>query len=106
MENETNKDKEPNKDGIDWWEKLESIVNSSVKGVVGGLAQKAHERWQEFLKKLQKNLAGFFLLIVGFIFALVGLSIIVNELFKVSNGLGFALVGVFSLLLGLVIIKK
>ena len=106
MNNETHKKEKLEKDGIDWWEKLEAIVHSSVKGVVGGLAQKAHERWQEFLKKLQKNLAGFFLLIVGFVFSLVGLSIIINELFKVSNGLGFALVGVFALLLGLIIIKK
>lgn len=106
MNSENNKNHKHEKDGIDWWEKLEGIVKGSVKGVVGGLVQNAHERWQEFLKKLQKNLAGFFLLIVGFIFALVGISIIINELFKFSNGLGFALVGVLSLFLGLIIIKK
>jgi hypothetical protein len=103
---ENNKHEKPEKDGIDWWEKLEAIVNSSVKGVVGGFVKNAHDRWQEFLRKAQKNLAGFFLLIVGFIFALVGISIIINELLKVSNGLGFALVGALALILGLVIIKK
>lgn len=106
MNIENNKNHKHDKDGIDWREKLESIVRGSVKGVVGGLVNNAHERWQEFLKKLQKNLVGFFLLTVGFVFALVGISIIINELFKVSNGLGFALVGGLSLFLGLIIIKK
>jgi len=103
---ENNRHDKPEKDGIDWWEKLEAIVNSSVKGVVGGFVKNAHDRWQEFLRKAQKNVAGFFLLIVGFIFALVGISLIIDHLLQAGSGLGFALIGLLALILGLVIIKK
>jgi hypothetical protein len=43
---------------------------------------------------------------VGFVFALIGISIFINDLVKISNGIGYAAVGIVALLLGLIIIKK
>jgi len=105
MQNENDK-KEKVAGGFDWAEKIENIVESSVKGFMGGLAERIRERVREIILNIQKSLLGFFLLLVGFIFALVGVAMFFNDFLKMSGGMGYAIVGIIALLLGIIIIKK
>jgi hypothetical protein len=47
-----------------------------------------------------------FLIFIGFIFAMIAAVMFINDLVKISNGVGYAVVGFFALLIGLIIIKK
>jgi|GEM_PF-3429839 len=91
---------------FNWTEKLEQVAGGLVKGMMGGLIERMKERLHEMLMSFQKSLAGTFLLIVGAIFIFVGMAIFINDLVRISNGIGYALVGVATLLIGLIIIKK
>lgn len=101
-----NKNGEAETHGFDWFGKVEHVVESFVKGLAGGFAERVRERLHEFAVKVQKNIVGFILVMIGFVFALVGISIFINDLVKISNGIGYASVGFVVLFLGIIIIKK
>lgn len=104
------KQKEDNKDSesanFEWFEKVENIVGSFIRGLAGGFAERINQRLHEFYSKLQKNIAGSILIMVGFVFSLIGIAIFINDLIGFSRGLGYSIVGIGSLLIGLIIIKK
>jgi hypothetical protein len=103
---QTNTSNNQDEKQFDWAAKLEDIAGGVIKGVMGGLVERIKERMHELFVSFQKNLAGSFLLLVGFIFVFIGLAIFINDLVKISNGIGYALVGIVALLTGLIIIKK
>ena len=70
------------------------------------LADKIKHRIQEMVVAFQKGMIGSFLILIGTIFALISLVIFINELLAIGNGVGYMLVGVLSILLGLLIIKS
>ncbi len=91
---------------FDWHETLSGLGVSFFKNFADNLADKIKHRIQEMAVSLQKGLVGAFLIVVGIIFALISVVIFINEMLALSNGVGYAIVGIFSILLGLLIIKK
>jgi hypothetical protein len=105
MENKKEKN-DPEVQGTDWKEKIEGYLGEFAKNLAGGFIERIKAQLHAIYVSAQKHALGMFLILVGFIFALIGISIFVNDLIKISNGVGYAVVGVGALLLGLIIIKK
>jgi hypothetical protein len=90
----------------DWKEKIEGYLGEFAKHLAGGFVERVKERVREIIVAIQKNVVGMFLMLLGFIFVLIAFVIFINELIGISDGIGYAVVGVVVLLLGLIIIKK
>ncbi len=106
MKSQNNDKKETESAGFDWFGKVEHVVESFVKGLAGGFAERVREKMHELILRIQKNVTGFFLIMIGLVFALIGIANFINDLVKISNGMGYAVVGLAVLIIGLVIIKK
>lgn len=91
---------------FDWQETLSGLGVSFFKNFADTLADKIKHRIQEMIVTLQKGMLGTFLIIIGTIFALISLVMFINEILAMSNGVGYAIVGIFSILVGLLIIKS
>lgn len=94
------------KEGFDWHETFSGLGVSFFKNFADSLADKIKHRIQEMVVALQKGLLGTFLIILGAIFALVSLAMFINEMLAIGTGVGYAIVGIFSILVGLLIIKS
>jgi hypothetical protein len=92
--------------GFDWQETLSELGVSFFKNFADSLADKIKHRIQEMVVTLQRGLLGTFLIIVGIIFALISMVIFLNEILDLGAGVGYMIVGIFSILVGLIIIKK
>jgi hypothetical protein len=90
----------------DWKEKVEGYLGEFAKHLAGGFVERVKERVREIIVAIQKNVVGMFLMLLGLIFVLIAFVIFINELIGISDGIGYAVVGVVVLLLGLIIIKK
>jgi hypothetical protein len=55
---------------------------------------------------LQRGLLGTVLVMIGSIFILISLVIFLNEFLALGDWFGYIFVGIFSVLVGLLIIKK
>jgi len=91
---------------FDWHETLSGLGVSFFKNFADSLADKIKHRIQEMLLALQKGLLGTFLVVVGTIFALISLVLFINKILAMGDGIGYAVVGIFSILVGLLIIKS
>ncbi|MEI6587719.1 MAG: hypothetical protein WCO05_02090 [Candidatus Moraniibacteriota bacterium] len=91
---------------FDWHETFSGLGVSFFKNFADSLADKIKHRIQEMVVALQRGLVGTFLIVVGTIFALISLVVFINEMLLMGNGVGYAIVGIFSILIGLLIIKK
>jgi hypothetical protein len=92
--------------GFDWQETLSGLGVGFFKNFADSLADKIKHRIQEMIVALQKGLLGTFLILIGAIFALISLVIFINDILMIGNGVGYAIVGIFSILIGLLIIKS
>jgi hypothetical protein len=92
--------------GFDWQETLSGLGVGFFKNFADSLADKIKHRIQEMIVALQKGLLGTFLILIGSIFALISLVIFINDILMIGNGAGYAIVGIFSILVGLLIIKS
>lgn len=90
----------------DWHEVFSGLGASFVKNFAESLVDKVRNRIKEIISALQRGILGAFLIATGLIFALIGLITFLNDLLQLGDGMGYALVGVFSILIGLIIIKK
>ncbi|MDD5489428.1 MAG: hypothetical protein PHP25_01975 [Candidatus Moranbacteria bacterium] len=104
MEKKQNKDSEEH--GTDWKEKIEGYLGEFAKNLAGGFVERIKAQLHNIYVSIQKHVVGIFLIAIGFIFALIAIVIFINDLLKISNGVGYAIVGIGALLLGLIIIKK
>jgi hypothetical protein len=100
------KTKKGDSGAFDWRETFSGLGASFFKNFADSLADKIKHRIQEMVVTLQKGLLGTFLIVTGTIFALVSLAIFLNEILALGDGIGYMLVGIFSILVGLLIIKK
>jgi hypothetical protein len=96
----------PEEHGTDWKEKIEGYLGEFAKNLAGGFVERIKAQLHSIYISVQKHVLGMFLILVGFIFALISIVIFINDFIKISNGIGYAVVGVGALLLGLIIIKK
>jgi len=92
--------------GTDWKEKIEGYLGEFAKNLAGGFAERIRVQLHNIYVSAQKHVLGMFFILVGFIFALIAIVIFINDFVKISNGIGYAVVGIGVLLLGLIIIKK
>jgi hypothetical protein len=92
--------------GTDWKEKIEGYLGEFAKNLAGGFIERIKMQLHNVYLSVQKHVLGMFLIFVGFIFALISIVIFINDFVKISNGIGYAIVGFFALLIGLIIIKK
>jgi hypothetical protein len=92
--------------GTDWKEKVEGYLGEFAKNLAGGFIDRIKMQLHNIYLSIQRQVLGMFLIFIGFIFALVAIVIFINDLVKISNGIGYAAVGFFALLIGLIIIKK
>lgn len=92
--------------GIDWKEKIEGYLGEFAKNLAGGFVERIKVQLHNIYLSIQKHVLGMFLILVGFFFAMIAAVIFLNDLVKISNGFGYAVVGFFALAVGLIIIKK
>jgi hypothetical protein len=92
--------------GIDWKEKIEGYLGEFAKNLAGGFIERIKMQLHNIYLSIQKHALGMLLIFIGFIFALIAIVIFINDLVKISDGIGYAVVGFFALLIGLIIIKK
>ena len=92
--------------GTDWKEKIEGYLGEFAKSLAGGFVERIKTQLHELYIAFQKNAVGGILMLIGFIFALIAMVIFINDLVKISNGIGYAVVGIAAIFLGLIIIKK
>jgi len=92
--------------GTDWKEKIEGYLGEFAKNLAGGFVERIKLQFHNIYLSIQKHVLGMFLIFIGFIFALIAAVIFINDFVKISNGVGYAVVGFFALLIGLIIIKK
>lgn len=100
------KTKKGDSGSFDWHETFSGLGASFFKNFADNLADKIKHRIQEIIIALQKGLVGTFLIVIGIIFALISLVFFLNEILALGNGVGYMIVGIFSILLGLLIIKS
>lgn len=103
---ETKQNKGSEEHGTDWKEKIEGYLGEFAKNLAGGFIERIKAQLYTIYVSAQKHALGMFLILVGFIFALIAIVIFINDLIKISNGVGYAVVGFFALIIGLIIIKK
>ena len=96
----------PEEHGTDWKEKIEGYLGEFAKNLAGGFIERVKMQLHNIYLSIQKHVLGMFLILIGFIFALIAAVIFINDLVKISNGIGYAVVGFFALIIGLIIIKK
>ena len=92
--------------GTDWKEKIEGYLGEFAKNLAGGFIERIKMQLHDLYLSIQRHAVGMFLILIGFIFAMVAVVIFINDLVKISNGVGYAVVGLFALIIGLIIIKK
>ncbi|MDP1845981.1 MAG: hypothetical protein Q8L09_04555 [Candidatus Moranbacteria bacterium] len=92
--------------GTDWKEKIEGYLGEFAKNLAGGFVERIKTQLHNIYLSIQKHVLGMFLIFIGFIFALIAVVIFINDFVKISNGIGYAVVGFFALIIGLIIIKK
>ena len=92
--------------GTDWKEKIEGYLGEFAKNLAGGFVERIKVQLHNIYISIQKHVLGMFLILIGFVFALIAIVIFINDLVKISNGIGYAVVGFFALIIGLIIIKK
>lgn len=92
--------------GTDWKEKIEGYLGEFAKNLAGGFIERIKMQLHDLYLSIQRHAVGMFLILIGFIFAMIAVVIFINDMVKISNGVGYALVGFFALLIGLIIIKK
>lgn len=92
--------------GTDWKEKIEGYLGEFAKNLAGGFIERIKMQLHNIYLSVQKHVLGMFLIFIGFIFAMIAAVIFINDLVQISNGIGYAVVGFFALLIGLIIIKK
>jgi len=92
--------------GTDWKEKIEGYLGEFAKNLAGGFVERIKMQLHTIYLSIQKHVLGMFLIFIGFIFAMIAAVMFINDMVKISNGVGYAVVGFFALLIGLIIIKK
>lgn len=92
--------------GIDWKEKIEGYLGEFAKNLAGGFIERIKMQLHDLYLSIQRHAVGMFLILIGFIFAMIAIVIFINDMVKISNGVGYAVVGFFALIIGLIIIKK
>lgn len=81
---------------------IENFIKKIGEEIISDIKEKAHA----ILEQLKKKTVSVFLMVFGFIFFIVGVSIFLEN-FLPLNGLGFLIVGFIIFLLGYIInIKK
>lgn len=92
--------------GTDWKEKIEGYLGEFAKNLAGGFIERIKMQLHDLYLSIQRHVVGMFLILIGFIFAMIAVVIFINDMVKISNGVGYAVVGFLALLIGLIIIKK
>jgi hypothetical protein len=92
--------------GTDWKEKIEGYLGEFAKNLAGGFVERIKVQLHNIYISIQRHVLGMFLILIGFVFALIAIVIFINDFVKISNGVGYAMVGFFALAIGLIIIKK
>lgn len=90
-------------DGIDWGNFCSATLFENAKniaeGVTGGFKRKVKEAISRTTKRFVANI----LIFLGLVFLMVGLSVFLNEVLRLSNGIGYAVVGMLIVMIGVVI---
>ena len=100
---ETKKKKDPS---FDWHETFSGLGVNLVKHFAESLADKVKFRVKEVVVAFQKGAIGTFLIAIGLVFFMISLVNFLNEALNMSSGFGYSMIGLFSILVGLIIIKK
>lgn len=92
--------------GSDWKEKIEGYLGEFAKNLAGGFLERIKSQLHDIYISIQEHALGMFFILTGFVFALIGIADFINDVVKISSGVGYAVVGIGALLIGLIIIKK
>ena len=87
-------------------EMIGGFMAGFMKSLTHDLVEPVKEEIAEFYETLKRNLTGMVLLIFGLVFLLVGLAHFLNDLIQISDGFGYALVGMVTIIFGFLTIKK
>lgn len=84
---------------------LKNMAQNLAKGIASTWLENIKEKIREGIMKAKRRMFGSALVMIGLVFALVGFAIFLNEIIDLSNGLGYAIVGIIVLLIGYLMIK-
>ena len=91
---------------FDWQNIFSGWMVSFLRSFVNSLLDDVEMKIDGIVRSIRKSLVAVMLFFVGMIFAFIGVAIFINELFNLNAGIGYFSVGVFSILVGLLNIKK
>lgn len=80
-----------------WHSMLQKFLENFSMNFFSNLRQ----RIEHSLKNAMQKMIGAIILFIGFIFVLVALAILISDLLKTSPGVGYGIVGIFVILVGL-----
>lgn len=87
-------------------EMVGGFVAGFMRSMTDNLVGKVRIEVTKVQETIQRNIMGTLMLFLGLAFALTGLAIFINDLVQISDGIGFALVGIVALLMGYITIKQ
>jgi surface polysaccharide O-acyltransferase-like enzyme len=102
MSVKTKQTKKPTSFGGDW----KNLLHGFVGNMLDQLSENVSQKVQAWLKIVKRKTIGFFLILLGLVYFLSGVAMFFNAFFaKIAPGLGFVIVGVLILLIGVLMNK-
>jgi hypothetical protein len=93
--------------GKEWSDVIKDWIFDHLKAftslLVAETGKEIKNRLRDFLSMVNKAFISSLMVFLGVVFLMVGMALILNELFNISGGLGFILVGILSVFLGVVV---
>jgi len=107
MEKKTKKSKPIFDENTDWIKFMKLWATESFKKIVADAFMGIRKKTEDFLRKIIRNVVRLavssLIILIGLIFAMIGLAILINEIVAVSDSVGYMAVGILLALTGLIV---
>ena len=90
-------------DGIDWGNLCSTTLLGNVKGIAEGITSGFKKKIRDAVSRTTRRFVANALIFLGLVFLMVGLAIFLNEVLRLSNGIGYAVVGILIVMVGVVV---
>lgn len=90
-------------EGIDWGSFCSATLFNNAKEVAQGITGGFKKRVRELVGRTTQRFIANILIFIGLVFLMVGISVFLNEMLSLSNGVGYAIVGMLVVMVGVVV---
>lgn len=94
--------KKQKESGIDWTNLLKMLVLENAKAVAVNAADEVRKKIKKAISESTQKFITSTLILVGLIFLMTGLAIFINEAVQASNSVGYIVVGILVVAVGVV----